>query len=470
MEEKGQSEHKQTRKFDFLMSARKWVLRLLRIVYRFPFLWMILCILLLSQATPCQANEISVELVWKLGQAGWVEIEVDHGDYQLIVDKTTLKFPAGSTLQVGWGGWAPILRINRTEFQVFGGSVLELKEIKPGSLRVKSPEGKDVVYRGGLQLNWQNNHWKLINKVDSEDYLKGVVPIEMSNEWSRGGIEGLKAQAVAARTYLVKHTDNGKKVITDSPDIDQAYAGLNVEGEASMAVEATRDEILVDTLSGQPIEALYSAHSGGYTEDAKNVWGNADIHNVSHPDPYSQGVGGAADRWRFIISAPVLGSTFGLGPVRKIELDKYPSGRVKSVRMEDGFGHSQTVTGRVFVKTFYPFGQPIRTEAFLGSLFEAQAIEPSRELFGKSGLTVFRESPGSTESFQQEQGPLLSKILSTSLGTSADSQPFGVFVFEGRGWGHGVGMSQWGAYHMAQLGYSYKSILSFYYNDAFVHE
>ena len=82
--------------------------------------------------------------------------------------------------------------------------------------------------------------------MDSEDYLKGVVPIEMSNEWANGGIEALKAQAVAARTYLVKHTENGKKAITDSPDIDQAYAGMIVEGEASAAVEATRDEILVD--------------------------------------------------------------------------------------------------------------------------------------------------------------------------------------------------------------------------------
>ena len=442
---------------------------MLRIVYRFLSLGMFLFILLLSQTKPCHANEISVELVWKLSQAGWVEIEVEQGDYQLIVDKTVLIFPKGSTLQVSWGGWAPVLRINHAEYQVFGGSVLKLREIDQGSLRVKSPDGKDVVYRGGLQLNWQNNHWRLINEVDSEDYLKGVVPIEMSNEWANGGIEGLKAQAVAARTYLVKHTENGKKVITDSPDIDQAYAGKIVEGEASAAIEATRNEILVDTQSGEPIEALYSSHSGGYTEDAKNVWGKVDINNVSHPDPYSQGVGGAADHWRFIISAPVLGSTFGLGPVRNIELDKFPSGRVKGVRMEDEFGHSQTVTGRAFVKTFYPFGQPIRTEAFLGTLFEAQAIEPNRDSFGKFGLNIFRESLGQPL-YQQEQGPLLARILSTSLGLSADSQPFGVFIFEGRGWGHGVGMSQWGAFHMAQLGYDYKSILSFYYNNASVHE
>jgi stage II sporulation protein D len=445
------------------MGARKVGVEMLRIVFRivvrFPFLCMALFILVLSQATPCQAKEVSVELVWKLGQAGWVQIDVEQGEYQLVVDKTTLKFPAGSTLQVGWGGWAPVLRINQEEYQVFAGSVLELRVNNPGSLRVKTPEGKDVVYRGGLQLNWQNSHWRLVNKVDSEDYLKGVVPIEMSNEWSNGGSEALKAQAVAARTFLVKHTENGKKAFTDSPDIDQAYAGKLVEGEASAAVDATRGEILVDEQSRQPIEALYSSHSGGYTEDAKNVWGTSDINNVAHLDPYSEGVGGAADRWRFIVSAPFLGSTFGLGPVQNIELDKFPSGRVKSVRMEDGFGHSKTVTGRTFVKKFYPFGEPIQKLAFLGSFFEAQRIATSQEPFRKSRLTVFQ---------RKEQGPLLSKIVSSSLGPSTDSQPFGVFIFNGRGWGHGVGMSQWGAYHMSQLGCSYKEILSFYYNKTLI--
>ncbi|MDR3598963.1 MAG: SpoIID/LytB domain-containing protein [Desulfosporosinus sp.] len=447
---------------------------MLRIVYRFSFLCIILFILVLSQATPCHANEISVELVWKLGQAGWVEIDVVQGDYQLSLDTTTRTFPAGSTLQVGWDGWVPVVRINQEEYQVFKGPVLELKGNNSGSLRVKTPEGEEAVYRGGLQLNWQNSYWRLINQVDSEDYLKGVVPIEMSNDWARGGIEALKAQAVAARTFLVKHTKNGKIGITDSPDIDQAYAGKLVEGEATAAVEATRGQILVDDQSGQPIEALYSSHSGGYTEDAKNVWGNADSHNVSHLDPFSAGVGGAANHWRFIISAPVLGSTFGLGPVRNIELDKLPSGRVKSIRLEDGFGQVQVVTGRAFVKAFYPFGQPISTEAFLGSLFDVQAIKPSRDSFGKSSLSVFlgsrevRRYPEFTKSSQQGQGPLLAKILSSSLGTSADSQPFGAFVFEGRGWGHGVGMSQWGAYHMAQIGYSYTQILSFYYKKTLV--
>ncbi|EHQ88012.1 SpoIID/LytB domain-containing protein [Desulfosporosinus youngiae] len=436
---------------------------MLQIVYRLHFLWIVTLMLVLAQASPCHAKMISVELVWNLSQAGWVQIDINKGDYQLILDNTTLKFPAGSTLQVGWGGWTPVLRVNHDEFQVFSSSVLEVKELNSGSLSVKTPDGKNAVYRGGLQLNWQDGHWRLINLVDSEDYLKGVVPIEMSNEWAKGGAEALKAQAVAARTYLIKQSEDGKKMISDSPDIHQAYAGMGVEGAASKAIEATRGEIIVDAVTKQPIDALYSSHSGGYTEDAKNVWGNADIHNVSQPDPYSQGVGGPVNRWRFIVSAPVLGSAFGLGPVRNVILDKFPSGRVKSVSLEDEFGQNKIVKGRTFVQAFYPFGQPIRKEAFLGSLFEVQKTKPdSTEPFGALGYTGFSELAAS---YQQKQGPLLSKIMSSSLGTSADSQPFGAFIFEGRGWGHGVGMSQWGAYHMAQLGYKYDEIIAYYYNN-----
>ena len=101
---------------------------------------------------------------------------------------------------------------------------------------------------------------------------------------------------------------------------------------------------------------------------------------------------------------------------------------------------------------------------------------PSHDMYRKirlnrvSQLSESHDFPELTKSSQKEQGPLLSKILSSSLGTSTDSQPFGVFIFEGRGWGHGVGMSQWGAYHMAQIGYSYKEILSFYYKNTLVHQ
>lgn len=448
-------------------------------------MFIVLLLLTLRQGDPCQGKDVSVELVWKLGQAGWVEVRVESGEYRLIMDSEVLTLPVGANLQVGWGGWTPALRLNQGEMQALRTSALEMKEVASGSLRVKTPEGEAAVYRGDLRLSWQSDRWQIVNRLDSEDYLKGVVPMEMSNQWANGGLEALKAQAVAARTFMVKRTEDGRKTITDSPDIDQAYAGKMAEGEASAAVEATRGEILVDVWSRQPIDALYSSHSGGYTEDAQNVWGKPDSNNVSRPDPYSVGVGGAADHWRFIVSAKVLGAAFDLGPVQIIELEKYPSGRVKTVKLEDALGGSKTVGGRTFVRAFYPFGQPIRKFAFLSNFFEVRHFRTGPDQTEKLGFAVWTayaadsteagdaanvENEASAAGSERERaGPLLGKILSSSLSPGPDVQPFGVFIFEGRGWGHGVGMSQWGAYHMAQLGFDYRSILSFYYNQTMIY-
>jgi SpoIID/LytB domain len=422
--------------------------------------FVILNILIAGQ---CQAREVAVELVWKLGQVGWLNISVEEGLYELKADKFSCRLPVGSSLQLGWGGWAPVIRINHEDFQILRGFAVELREISEGSLKITSFKGEQFSYRGGLSAAWMSDRWKLVNYLEEEDYLKGVVPIEMSNAWARDGLEALKAQAVAARTFMVKKIQS-KEFITDSPDIDQAYAGKAVEGLATAAVEATSGQILVDEKTLKPIDAFYSSHNGGYSEATENVWRNKDIHYSAHPDQFSKGVGGAADQWRFIVSAEVIGKSFGLGPVKRIELDKFPSGRVKMVKLVDNAEQAKTVTGREFVKTFYPFGKPINKFALLGNFFEVSYLPTENFIEFLPGLAKLR----SPLEKQELRGPLLGKIISSNQGTSQNVQPFGVYIFSGRGWGHGVGMSQWGAYHMAQSGYTYSDILSFYYDNVLV--
>ena len=421
---------------------------------------MVLNLLITSQ---CMAKEVAVELVWKFGQAGWLNITIEQGQYEITTASFKSEFPGGSSLQVGWGGWAPVLRLNHENYQILRGSTVQLTEISKGTMKITTPQGEQASYRGGLSLTWLGDRWKLINNLEEEDYLKGVVPVEMNNAWAKDGLEGLKAQAIAARTFMVKNIQT-KKRLTDSPDIDQAYAGKAVEGLATAAVEATTGQILVDDKNLKPIDAFYSAHNGGYSETAENVWLNKDTHFSAHPDQFSRGVGGAADQWRFIASAQAVGKSFGLGPVKRIELDKFPSGRVKGVRLVDNTEKTRAVTGREFVKAFYPFGQPINRFAFLGSLFEVSYTPTDNLKEFLPGSLKFRYPVQA----QEMRGPLLGKIISTSQGLSPNVQPFGVFIFSGRGWGHGVGMSQWGAYHMAQLGYEYTDILTFYYDNVLV--
>lgn len=434
-----------------------------RLSIRFISLLIILFLHLILGALPCQGKEISVELVWKFREAAWVQIQIEQGSYILREtiqgEKLEGSFPSGSRLELAWGGWTPVLKKNYNEFQIWRGSSCELMDQgSHGVFSILTPDGQRVRYRGSLSLNWESDHWKLINRVEQEDYLKGVVPIEMSNQWGVDGLEALKAQAVAARTYMVRKIQGNSK-ITDSPDIDQAYLGMNVEGIATKAVECTHGQVLVDSLTGTPIDALYSSHNGGYTELAENVWGNQDTHFISQPDPFSDGIGGAANRWRFIVGADFLGQSFTMGPIKHIELDKLPSGRVKKVSMLDIYGKLKSVSGREFVKAFYPYGQPIQAQSFLGILFDVSEI-PSSEGFSfplKLRTLVFQQKQ------KTNSGPRLDRIISSAQGVRETSSPYGVFIFNGRGWGHGVGMSQWGAYHMAQRGSTYQEILDFYY-------
>lgn len=430
---------------------------------------------LVAQATPCQAKEIDVELVWKFKGAGWIKVQVEQGNYLLKEvykdNQTETPFPGGSTVELTWGGWSPALKKNHNPFQIWDGKEIELiRQGEYGTFQVQTPDGQRVSYRGSLRIRWEDGSCKLVNRVDQEDYLKGVVPIEMSNSWAGDGLEALKAQSVAARTYMVRKIRNTTQ-ITDSPDYDQAYLGRNVEGSASQAVEATRGEILVDSITYQPVDALYSSHNGGYTERAENVWSNPDPHFTSQPDPFSQGIGGAADRWRFIIGGDILGRAFELGPIAKIELDKLPSGRVKKVSMQDIYGKLVSVSGRAFVQKFYPYGQPITTQAFLGNLFSVQQILTDEKVFSfdlrMKGMPPYLSGfiKDNQKLLEANSGPRLGRIISSSQGIRDFPAAYDVFIFNGRGWGHGVGMSQWGAYQMAQRGYTYREILDFYYQQ-----
>ncbi|MDR3288537.1 MAG: SpoIID/LytB domain-containing protein [Peptococcaceae bacterium] len=415
-------------------------------------------------AAECQAKPLDVELVWRFSQAGWLEIRVEEGAYRFDDGQTEERLTAGASLQVGWGGWTPVRRLNQDVFAMTASSLRLLDEEHGGCFSVRLPGEKEYVYRGDLIIDWQEDHWRLINRLEEEEYLKGVVPIEMSNAWAGDGLEALKAQAVAARTFMAKHTQGGRG-ITDSPDVDQAYGGKNAEGEASEAVAATRSEILVDALSGEPIDAFYSAHNGGYTEEAENVWGNPDEHYSAHADDFSRGVGGAADQWQFTVAASQLGRAFGLTPVRQVTLEKYPSGRVKTVTLTDRDGETRLLSGRALVRAFYPYGREISSDSFLGSLFEVSFLPSAAPDRLSKAVDWLRNRFQSEERRGQSAGSRTEPILRSVWEIMSEGRADGVFTFQGHGWGHGVGMSQWGAYHMAQMGFSYRDILRYYYEQ-----
>jgi len=156
-------------------------------------------------------------------------------------------------------------------------------------------------YRGSIELRINGNRFNVINLVGLEDYLKGVVPAEMGGN-IYPHIEALKAQAVAARTYVYYNRGQFKSLGFDicATQACQVYKGLDVEEErTNRAIEATKGEIL--TYDGKPINALFTAFCGGHTEDVEHVFDGEAV-------PYLRGVacvGGDGDWAQKSITARV---------------------------------------------------------------------------------------------------------------------------------------------------------------------
>jgi len=219
----------------------------------------------------------------------------------------------------------------------------------PITLECSSPitvEGTQ--YRGNLQIRVNGDRFNIINIVDIEEYLRGVVPAEMGGTLYPQ-IEALKAQAVAARTYVYYNLGQFKSLGFDicASQSCQVYKGVNAEQDRTdRAVAATRGEIL--TYQGKPINALFTAFCGGQTEDVENVFEGG-------PVPYLKSVqcGGADGDW---ISQNL--TTVATLPLLETPYVNQPSLAV--VRMfEDGFlkkedlGHLNEVASVAFCGEFF---------------------------------------------------------------------------------------------------------------------
>ena len=264
-------------------------------------------------------------------------------------------------------------------------------------------------YRGSVKIQkGAKGYLDVINILPLEAYLYGVVPKEISPQWYS---EALKAQAVASRTYARYLIEKNKNRDYDvaATNISQVYGGAAVEAEKStMAVDETKGLVLL--YNNQPVLAYFHANSGGMTEDVQQVWAAEIPYLKSVPDDYSLRAPGCA--WE---------KTFSLEEIRKaLNKQNMDLGDIEAITPED-----RSPSGR-FTK--------IRI------------------------LHDGRETILSGNDFRLKIDPNL--IKSTNFQMTRQDQ---MVHFTGRGFGHGVGMSQWGAYIMAQEGLSYRHILQYYY-------
>jgi len=266
----------------------------------------------------------------------------------------------------------------------------------------------DRRYRGTFTISAGPGGLEGVNHVPVEQYLYGVVPREMPHKWDQ---EALMAQAVASRTYslYIKEKSSEKPFDVKATTASQVYGGYDAETKASnSAVDATRGQVM--TYNGRLIIAYFHADSGGHTEDAKNVW-NADIPYLQGiSDRFSKNTPGGA--WEHFLSFDAVRNRlnrYGLniGWIRTLK----PTGNSRSGRTLQMMAVSDKGT---FVFTSNNFRIKIGEAKLKSTLFQ---IKPYR-----NGIMV-----------------------------------------RGKGYGHGVGMSQWGANRMARAGFSYQDILKYYY-------
>jgi len=272
----------------------------------------------------------------------------------------------------------------------------------------------DRWYRGRALLSVQDGEILAVNYVDLDEYLYSVVGSEMPSNWP---LEALKAQAVAARSFALhkRNTQGNARYDLGDTTTWQVYKGIGAETTSTQAaVSQTAGQVL--TYNGSIIEAVFHSSSGGHTENVEDVW--------SQPLPYLRGVAdfdqyAPVFQWQETFSASQMRQRItGVGNIISMTpVSVTPQGRVREMKIIGDAGQ-RVLSGN----------------------------ELRRALDLRSSL--FRVAPAGGSS-----------------GGNKSSVPT-TFVVQGRGFGHGLGLSQWGAYGLASQGYNYQQILGHYYQNA----
>lgn len=273
------------------------------------------------------------------------------------------------------------------------------------------PQKGDLrVYRTGPET------FDVISEMDIEDYLEGVLPAEMPASWPR---EAMLAQAIASRSYMLSLMKQRKSrhYDLDAGIVDQAFQVFS-ENEIDVKrirqiVRESKNKILVDG-KGKVLRSFYHADCGGQTEEARYVWGDSPLRGTvkdsSCPlSPWSS--------WQVNIPKATLKEKL------VAHLNLSPDDRLNTVIIS-----SRTPSGRV------------RT---VDAVFKSGTYKlTAQNLREVAGFNIVKS-------------------------TQFDSRWYGdQWQLNGRGYGHGVGLCQWGAKHLAQEGSTHAQILEHYYPNA----
>lgn len=322
-----------------------------------------------------------------------------------------------------------LLRVKPADWgQSFAVKEILVHSEKPVKIHRENNPKKSHTYMGSLRVFVHKGKIHVVNTLPIEMYLRGVVPKESVSSWP---LEALKAQAVAARTYAYYHllTSSGKEFDVDDTARFQVYAGIGEAKESTdQAIKDTEGQVL--TQNGEVIVAFFHAYSGGRTDSAKNIFGRQADYCLGAKEIFSRAE--LKKELRPSSQWIVEWTTDWMTPAGLME---------KLKRASNTF--SDFSTARHY---------EIAEEDYNGKFNSVRTL-----LFEQNGL----------------QTPLHFIKLRQYLGWSNfPAYHFRLLkngervAFKGHGWGHHVGMSQWGAFMMAKhKNKNYEEILKHYYSN-----
>lgn len=424
-----------------------------------------LLVLILPQPATANQQNVSVRLLYFLGNQTEIDVRVNgtytitENNFQLLEGRNYRFRVEGNQIAIYEAG-----QKRATYSSGFTASPIVYGEQNYISINSRN-------YLGDMRFTIESNVIRPINTLPLEDYLKGVVPREMMAAWgNNGGMEALKAQAVTARTYILRRIN---QVVTDS-EHHQVYGGYHWHANTTRAVVETNGEVVRH--NGQLVDTFYSSSNGGKILNNRNVWGTTRLPYLqAKEDPFdlkTASLGNNFTNWNFTVHKQQMNlSSLDLARPELwwnsvTEVDQAIMTTVKNWLTNRNHIHSryeskvvaipeisfttqiqlnETLTGRVVIQyilrdrnnnSFVMENGEIK----LHSITVNDRHDNIRAMFGSTRML----------------SPYVKQVEETNT----------AFRIHGGGWGHNIGMSQYGAYQMSREGFNYRDIIEFYYSGA----
>ncbi|NLF82430.1 MAG: SpoIID/LytB domain-containing protein [Candidatus Gastranaerophilales bacterium] len=379
--------------------------------------------------------------------------ETSAGDVlKFVIEKTTFEiYKNGELIASNIMGPILVQPLDENPIQVVG-----LKRV-----------GKQAAYRGVFEVvraPGKEGKFSLVNIIPLEDYLKGVVPNELAPHF---GMEALKAQTIAARNYAIKPRVRFYKQFDVCDSVQsQVYFGYNTEKpETNEAIEATKG--LVAMYEGDVILALYSSTAGGYTENYENAF--SEQGGGSFPAKPLSYLKGKPDNREFpVLNTEAKAREFYLSCPASYDVNsgyyrwtrEWTGEELRNVLNTTLPAYSTSSLVSPTLKKGEDIGRIKRIDVIsrgVSGKIIAMAVKTSKgEWIIKKELVIRRVLKKSGKALPS------ANIVFNNL-TGKDGYLVKLEAFGG-GFGHGVGMSQYGASYMSKNGFTFDQILQHYYD------